>query len=93
MTQITFAIYWFKSGFFIPPANYSDPYVRLSVRQSVCLSVCKLFTFSSSSPETTGPISSKLDTKYPWVKGIQVCSNEGPHPSQRGDNRELIKIN
>ena len=27
------------------------------------------------------------------MKGIQVCSNEGPRPSQRGDNWELIKIN
>ena len=42
---------------------------------------------------TTGPISTKLGTKYPWVKGIQVCSNEGPRPFQRGDNWEIIKIN
>ena len=27
-------------------------------------------------------------TKHPWVKGIQVCSNEGPHPFPRGDNYE-----
>ena len=27
---------------------------------------------------TTGSISTKLCTKQPWVKGIQVCSNEGP---------------
>ena len=26
---------------------------------------------------TTEPISTKLDTKHPWIKGIQVCSNEG----------------
>ena len=25
---------------------------------------------------TTRPISTKLSTKYPWVMGIQVCSNE-----------------
>ena len=25
-------------------------------------------------------------SKNPWVKGIQVCSNEGPHPFPRGDN-------
>ena len=61
-------------------------------RQSVRLSVCKLFTFSSSSPKTTGPISTKLCTKYPWVKGIQVCSNEGPCPFPRGDNYEIVKI-
>ena len=38
---------------------------------------------------TTGPISTKLGTKYSWVKGIQVCSNEGPRPPQRA---EKIKI-
>ena len=27
---------------------------------------------------TTEPISTKLGTKHPWVKGIQVYSNEGP---------------
>ena len=27
---------------------------------------------------TTGPISTKLGTNYPWVKGIQVCLNEEP---------------
>jgi hypothetical protein len=28
----------------------------------------------------------KLSTNYSWVKGIQVCSNKGPGPPQRGDN-------
>ena len=42
-----------------------------------------------SSPE---PISTKPGTKYPLVKGIQVCSNEGPCPFQRGDNYEITKI-
>ena len=31
---------------------------------------------------TTEPISTKLYTKHPWVNGIQVCSNEGPHQFQ-----------
>ena len=39
----------------------------------VCLSVCKRFTFSSS-----GPISTKLGTKHPRVKGILIYSNKGP---------------
>ena len=38
-------------------------------------------------------ISTKLVTKYPWVKGIQVYLNDGPSPSQRGANWEMIKIN
>jgi hypothetical protein len=32
------------------------------------------------------PNSIKLSTNYPWMKGIQVCSNKGPDPLQRGDN-------
>jgi hypothetical protein len=35
---------------------------------------------------TNHPNSIKLGTNYPWVKGIQVCSNKEPGPLQRGDN-------
>ena len=31
--------------------------------------------------------------KHPWVKGIQVCPNERPGPSQKGDNWEMVEIN
>ena len=48
----------------------------------------KLFTFSSSSPEPFGQFQPNLAQR-----GIQVFSNKGPRPSQRGDNRELMKIN
>ena len=41
---------------------------------------------------TTGPISTKLGTKHPWVMGIQVCSNEGPSPFPRVDNKKKVKI-
>ena len=41
---------------------------------------------------TTGPISTKLSTKHPCVKGIQFFSNEGPYPFPRGDNYEIVKI-
>ena len=40
---------------------------------------------------TIGPISIKLCTKHPWVKEIQVCSNEGP-PFPGGDNNKMAKI-
>ena len=30
--------------------------------------------------------------KHLWVKGIQVCSNEGPHSFPRGDNYKSAKI-
>ena len=59
------------------------PSVRLSVCLSVRLQNFHIFIFFS---RTTGPISTKLGTKHPRVKGIQVCSNEGPHPFPRGDN-------
>ena len=41
---------------------------------------------------TTGPISTKLGTMHPWVKGTQVHSNEGLCPFPRGDNYEIAKI-
>ena len=37
-------------------------------------------------------ISTKLSTKHPLVKGIQVCSNEGPCSFPRGDNYDIAKI-
>ena len=46
-----------------------------------------IFIFFS---RTTELISTKLGTKYPWVKVIQVCSNEEPHPFHRGDNYEIV---
>jgi hypothetical protein len=41
---------------------------------------------------TTGPILTRLGTDHPYVKGIQVYSNEGDNPSTRGDNSERLKI-
>jgi hypothetical protein len=41
---------------------------------------------------TTGPILTRLDTNYPYVERIQVCSNEGDNPFPRGDNSERVKI-
>jgi hypothetical protein len=38
---------------------------------------------------TSRPISIKLRTKYPSVKGIQNCSNKGTHPLQRGDDNRM----
>jgi hypothetical protein len=38
------------------------------------------------------PISIKLGTNHPWVKGILNCSNRGPGPLQRGDNHKNVKI-
>ena len=41
---------------------------------------------------TIKPISTKLGTKQPWVKGIQFCPNEGPRHFVRGDNYKIVKI-
>ena len=81
---IVFKLTWDKSS----SELFWSPVIR---RLLVCPSVCLyIFIFFSS---TTGPISTKLGTKYPWVKGIQVYSNEGKRHSQRGDNWEITKIN
>jgi hypothetical protein len=38
------------------------------------------------------PNSIKHGTNYPWVKGIQVCSNKGPGRLQRGYNYKIVKM-
>jgi hypothetical protein len=42
--------------------------------------------------KTSRPISIKLCTNHPWVKGILNCSNKGSGPLQRGDNHRNIKM-
>jgi hypothetical protein len=38
------------------------------------------------------PISIKLGTNHPWVKGILNCSNKGLGPLQKGDNYRNAKM-
>jgi hypothetical protein len=40
---------------------------------------------------TTVPISARLGTDHPYVKGIQICTNEGDDPFSSGDNSERLK--
>jgi hypothetical protein len=40
---------------------------------------------------TRSPISIKLDTNHPWVKGVLKCSNKVPDPLQRGDNHKICQ--
>ena len=61
----------------------------LPKRQIIIKLDCQLLKIFFS--RTTGPISTKLGTEHHWVKGIQVCWNEGPHLSQRGDSWEIEK--
>ena len=69
--------------------------ILASFHPSVCLSVYPSANFSHFHllRRTTGPISTKLGTKYPLVKGNQVCSNEWPGLFPRGDNYKIRKKN
>ena len=44
-----------------------------------------------SSSEPTGNFN-QLSKKHLWVKGIQVCTNEGPYPFPKEDNSTIGKI-
>ena len=59
---------------------------------SVCLSKCPSKSFQNYLSRTTGPISSKLHTEHPWVKGIKFLSNEGPCPFSKGRLKQQIEI-
>ena len=51
------------------------------------------FRFFIGSPEPKAQVSfSDQNLSVIRVKGIQVCSNEGPRPFPRGDNFEIVKI-
>jgi hypothetical protein len=47
--------------------------------------------FKIFSSRTRKASSIKLGTNFPWVKGIQVCSNKGPG-LVRGDNYKNVKM-
>ena len=47
---------------------------------------CKLFTFLFFFSRTTEPISTKLGTNHPLVKGFEICSNDGLCPFPRENN-------
>ena len=64
----------------------------LSVRLSVCLSVCKLFTFSSSPQEPLGQFQPNLVQSILGWWGFKVVQMKGPTLFQGGDNNEIAKI-
>ena len=64
--------------------------IACCLSSSIRLKPFHIFNFFS---RTSGPIWTKLGTKHLWVKGIQICSNEGPCPFPRGDNSEIVKLN
>ena len=67
--------------------RFSDQNLSVDRRRRHCC-IFHIFIFFS---RTSGQISTKLGTKHPYVKGIQVCSNEEPRPFPRGDNYEIAK--
>ena len=56
---------------------------------SACLLTFHIFILFT---RITEPILIQLGTKHPWVKGIQVYSNERPCPFPRRDDKEKAKI-
>ena len=67
-------------------AQVSFSYRLSSVLLSINFHICIFFY------RTTWLFSTKLVTEYPWVKGIQVCTNEKPRPFPGEDNYEIAKI-
>jgi hypothetical protein len=59
---------------------------EIIAKEKNTLEILKIFS------RTSRPNSIKLGTNYPWVKRIQVCSNKGPGPLQRGDNHKNVKM-
>ena len=80
----------FSSPDLKPQMSFSDKNVSVVRRyRRRCRKLfIHIFVFFS---RTTEPISIKLGTKHPWVKGIQVSSNEGPCPFLRVDHYEIAK--
>ena len=64
------------------------PFLRVNYSKNIkiILKTFKIFFF-----RTTGTIFTKLGTKHAWVVLIQVCSNEGPHPSPSWYNIKIVK--
>ena len=76
-TTVLFTNRWFSNHFLlIWTEGYNELFSSLFF---CCHCRRKLFVFFS---RTSGPISIKLGTKHPLVKGIQICLNEGPRISK-----------
>ena len=73
-----------KLCFFKAQMSFSDRLMSI-----IRLLSFHIFIFSS---KITGPISTNLCTKRPWVKRIQIFTHEGPHPLPRGDTIKIANI-
>ena len=81
-----------KCGGFSSPemkgeVSFSDHLLSV-VCPPVCLHTFHVFMFFS---RATGLISTKHSSKYPYVKGVKICSSEGPCLTPRGNNYEIAK--
>ena len=91
---VMFIYHFFLHGSFFQRHQVTFSHWNLSVVCHLCccpFALLLLWTFHIFS-RTIRPISTKLGTKLTWMKGIQVCSNEWPHPFPRVDNNEIVKI-
>ena len=50
---------------------------------------CKLYHFHLLQNHV---VFNQFHRKHPRVKGVQVCSNEGPQPFPRGENSKIVKM-
>ena len=53
--------------------------------------LCQIMTISKSS-RTTRSISTKLNTKHPWVKGNKICWNDSSFPKEHNTSNGILKI-
>ena len=74
----------------IKKITFSSPNLKAQVRfsdQNLSSFIVVIVVFGvvvNLFSRTTEPISTKLGTMHPWVKGIQDCSTEGPYPFTSG---------
>jgi hypothetical protein len=80
--------YLCREGFQVCSHEEDCPFPRGDNSKSVKIHWTFLKIFFS---RTSQPNSIRLGTNYPWVKGIQFCSNKGSGPLQRGDNSKKCK--
>ena len=77
------------------------PVTPFALRLAVELSVPVLPTSKDSKDSNTQPSDNGKNAitdcatpaAHPYIKGIQVCLNDGPHPLSRGVDKEITKIN
>ena len=65
-------------------------YVEEDFKSNDILVFCELIWAFCSSELFWSPVDRR--PSVPWVKGIQVYTNKGPGPNQRGDNHKNVNM-